>query len=770
MQLGNPSGATMDTNNHNHYLIQRTVEALDYSDTLGEPNWASWDLTAADIGNSGRSSDFFTDHSLPADFYEVTTDDYNGVGNINFNRGHMCPSEDRTDNTADNNMVFFMSNIIPQAADNNQGVWNNFEAYCESLAQSGDELLIICGPSLFNGTYIPSGVAQIPTYTWKIAVVVPPGNGTALSRITTNTRVISLRIPNTNGVSTTWQNFITSAAQIEVDTGFHFFTALPTNIAAVLRNEVDGQSGVPPVITSFSPTNGGTNTTVVITGMNFTAASVVDFNGTSAAFTVNSSSQITAVVPSNATTGPVSVTTFGGTVVSSTSFTVLGNYLDLAVTSTHNGNFTQGGAGFTYTINVTNVGNLPSSGTVTVQEQLPAGLVETALAGSGWTINNQTCTRSDSLAPGGSFPAITVTVNVAANAPSLVTNVASLTAGGDSNLVNNTVYDITIVNPAGGGGVSNAVTLAGWDVSGDSGYGPSPMAPTLTAPNISATGLTRGSGVATSGSAAARAWGGVGFSAASSTAAIAANQYATFGVAATSGYLLSLTSINPFEYRHSGTGPTSGLLQYQIGSGLFTDIATFSYSSSSNSGAAVSPIDLSGISALQNITGGSNVNFRLVNWGGGSAGTWYIYDVSNSTASDFSVQGAVTALTPIQAWRLQWFGTIANSGAAADTAISSSDGMANLLKYAYGLNPLVPAASPIVTDISTGYLRLTIPKNPSATDVTYQVQVTSDLARPWTSSGLVTDQNTSTLLQVSDSSAVSTNIGGRYMRLEITGP
>jgi len=37
MQLGNPSSATANTNNHDHYLIQRTVEAIDYSDTFGEP-------------------------------------------------------------------------------------------------------------------------------------------------------------------------------------------------------------------------------------------------------------------------------------------------------------------------------------------------------------------------------------------------------------------------------------------------------------------------------------------------------------------------------------------------------------------------------------------------------------------------------------------------------------------------------------------------------------------------------------------------------------
>src|ERR1700741_3365079 len=61
MQLGNPSGATTDSSNHDHYLIQRTVEAMDYMDTLGEPTWASWDLTSGDVGSSGRSPDFFTD-------------------------------------------------------------------------------------------------------------------------------------------------------------------------------------------------------------------------------------------------------------------------------------------------------------------------------------------------------------------------------------------------------------------------------------------------------------------------------------------------------------------------------------------------------------------------------------------------------------------------------------------------------------------------------------------------------------------------------------
>ncbi|MEJ0089981.1 MAG: hypothetical protein WDM80_09585 [Limisphaerales bacterium] len=84
MQLGNPSGAIVDTNNHDHYLIQRSVQALDYSDNLGEPVWASWDLTAADVGPAARSTTYYTDTNLPPNFYRVTTANYNGVGNIDF--------------------------------------------------------------------------------------------------------------------------------------------------------------------------------------------------------------------------------------------------------------------------------------------------------------------------------------------------------------------------------------------------------------------------------------------------------------------------------------------------------------------------------------------------------------------------------------------------------------------------------------------------------------------------------------------------------------
>ena len=107
----------------------------------------------------------------------------------------------------------------------------------------------------------------------------------------------------------------------------------------------------------------------------------------------------------------------------------------LSITKMHTGNLAQGQTGATYTVTVWNwVGAAATSGTVTVTETVPAGLTLVSMAGTGWTCpaGGSSCTRSDGLAAGASYPAITVTVNVAANAQSQVTNQVSVSGGGSA--------------------------------------------------------------------------------------------------------------------------------------------------------------------------------------------------------------------------------------------------------------------------------------------------------------------------------------------------
>jgi len=116
---------------------------------------------------------------------------------------------------------------------------------------------------------------------------------------------------------------------------------------------------------------------------------------------------------------------------------------DLTLTKSHAGNFSQGQTGATYSLVAHNVGAAASSGAVVVADTLPSSLTPTAMTGSGWTCTLATtsCTRSDALVNGASYPPITLTVDVAANAPPSVINTATVNGGGETNTANDAASD-----------------------------------------------------------------------------------------------------------------------------------------------------------------------------------------------------------------------------------------------------------------------------------------------------------------------------------------
>ena len=123
---------------------------------------------------------------------------------------------------------------------------------------------------------------------------------------------------------------------------------------------------------------------------------------------------------------------------------------DVSIAVSHDGNFSQGQTGATYSIIVSNVGGTPTAGSIVITDVLPAGLTATMLGGLGWTctLSSGICSRGDSLTPGSSYPAITVTVNVLANAPSSLINYARVVLQNEANVSNNLAMDPTIVQLA----------------------------------------------------------------------------------------------------------------------------------------------------------------------------------------------------------------------------------------------------------------------------------------------------------------------------------
>lgn len=242
MAMGNPSGATNVISNENNYLMQKVQYALSYNRSRATPNWVSWYLRPNWLGSAARQDDFRADVTLPSGWYQVGATSYSGSG---FDRGHNCPSADRTSSVADNSATFLMTNMIPQAPNNNQQTWANLENYGRTLVNQGYEVYIIMGSYGTGGTgsngtatTINAGKITVPSNVWKVLVVLPQGTND-VSRVSTSTRVIAVNTPNINTVSSSWGTYRTSVDAIEAATGYDILSNVPASIQATIEATVD---------------------------------------------------------------------------------------------------------------------------------------------------------------------------------------------------------------------------------------------------------------------------------------------------------------------------------------------------------------------------------------------------------------------------------------------------------------------------------------------------------------------------------------------------
>ncbi|UOQ51673.1 DNA/RNA non-specific endonuclease [Hymenobacter cellulosivorans] len=240
--LGNPSGATADVNQPTNYLLLKSQYAVSYHRDRGIPNWVSWHLSPEWLGSAPRQDDFRPDATLPAGWYQVGTSSYTGSG---FDRGHNCPSADRTKTVADNSATFLMTNMVPQAPRNNQQTWANLEDYCRTLVNQGNELYILMGNYGKGGTgssgykeTLDNGRITVPQRIWKVIVVLPQGNDD-VSRVGSTTRIIAVDTPNDNTLSTSWGSYRTTVDAIEAATGYDIMSRVPVGIQAPLEAKTD---------------------------------------------------------------------------------------------------------------------------------------------------------------------------------------------------------------------------------------------------------------------------------------------------------------------------------------------------------------------------------------------------------------------------------------------------------------------------------------------------------------------------------------------------
>lgn len=230
--LGNPTNASKDADN---YLLARPQFTMSYNRSRGGSNWVAWHIDAQDLGGEDRGN-FRPDPALPKD-WQIGPNDYRNSG---YDRGHVCPSGDRTSSRADNDATFYMSNMLPQTAELNRAVWADFENALRAIVRQGNEVYVMAGGSGKKET-IANGKVVVPQVCWKVALVLPAGKND-LKRINAGTRVITVAMPNVTDEKLKrgdWRDYIVSTKKLSSTIKMDFFPALPKDLQTALEAKAD---------------------------------------------------------------------------------------------------------------------------------------------------------------------------------------------------------------------------------------------------------------------------------------------------------------------------------------------------------------------------------------------------------------------------------------------------------------------------------------------------------------------------------------------------
>ncbi len=244
-------GEPVDADASDDLIVRHPQYTASYNPARGTPNWVSYDLELTHFGDEDRCDCFTSDPALPETVTRLTTADYTDAGafhGFGIDRGHLVRSFDRTSGSLDNAVTYLFTNIVPQAADMNQGPWAVLENFLGDLARFDDrEVYVITGVAGNTGTLKNQGRVVIPASTWKVAVVMPRNLGLNAVVDYRDLDVYAVDMPNTAGIrNVPWQTYLTTVDAIEAVSGYDLLALLPDEVEAAV------ESGTEPPIASIA--------------------------------------------------------------------------------------------------------------------------------------------------------------------------------------------------------------------------------------------------------------------------------------------------------------------------------------------------------------------------------------------------------------------------------------------------------------------------------------------------------------------------------------
>lgn len=200
-------------------IVRHTYYTLAYSEDNEQAYWVYYLLTTELInGTQSRTDDFRADPLISTGSASLGDYKYSG-----YDRGHLCPAADMKMNRTSMSESFYLSNMSPQVAGFNRGIWSKMEDQVREWALQYSKIYVVTGPIFKDniGT-IGEDKVTVPGYYYKVLF-----DG--------NNKMIGFILPNASS-SKSLDQFVVTIDKIEKQTGVDFFFELNDQ----LENQLEG--------------------------------------------------------------------------------------------------------------------------------------------------------------------------------------------------------------------------------------------------------------------------------------------------------------------------------------------------------------------------------------------------------------------------------------------------------------------------------------------------------------------------------------------------
>ena len=158
---------------NNFVIIEHNSYTIAYDTNYNHAVWCEYTLTSnqlCTVSNIKRTNDFRPDPYLLNNTNILVVIDNNCYYNSGFDKGHLCPAQDRSYSKEDMSETFYLSNMSPQEPSFNRGIWKKLEEFTRRYAILKGEITVVTGPVIFNRYFILDNKISIPHMYFKILI------------------------------------------------------------------------------------------------------------------------------------------------------------------------------------------------------------------------------------------------------------------------------------------------------------------------------------------------------------------------------------------------------------------------------------------------------------------------------------------------------------------------------------------------------------------------------------------------------------------------